>query len=471
MKILMTRTRHENNAQICAAATNKTESKNNNSQESQKTETESPNNNSQENQKTASPTAATRSKTPPNDTKDHQGDVRAYTTYQDTKIYHNLHTASVITVTGMYINDDVYHREEGDQKGAIARFVSLTGRVFLVSPDSSWVILSSDMKETACGDIQGHTDDKECTLEAGVAKLSYVIPGFRTWFCKSNKERKGAPLITIGGDWAKLQRRRAIRRSALRAVTPESPGVMPKEENIAPASSDVLPFTHEPVPLQEEQLRTSSPEDLTEELMEEPRVGSVDQQKENIEDLSSDFIALLDEINSITLNGANRNGNCPHDPGGDLDSDLAESSWGHDPHINPWGSLDKSAISGFVIDPENLDTDVGEGEVDEDPPTRSKYDQTDKGESITIMEVIAGTDVKKKDDIVIVATEGDTHGKIVGYNCGYYYDCDYWDEYDIRDKNMEIEPGTRMPSASYLSPCKALLRAGDFVFTGQPPGG
>ena len=191
-----------------------------------------------------------------------------------------------------------------------------------------------------------------------------------------------------------------------------------------------------------------SQEELMEELMEEPRVGSVDQQKENIEDLSSDFItsgpdlghdqmhdfddihALLDEINSITLNGANRNGNCPHDPGGDLASDLAESSWGHDPHINPWGSLDKSAISGFVIDPENLDTDVGEGEVDEDPPTRSEYDQTNKGESITIMEVIAGTDVKKKDDTVVVATEG-----------------------------------------SYLSPYKALLRAGDFVFTGQPPGG
>ena len=191
-----------------------------------------------------------------------------------------------------------------------------------------------------------------------------------------------------------------------------------------------------------------SQEELMEELMEEPRVGSVDQQKENVEDLSSDFItsgpdlghgqmhdfddihALPDEINSITLNGANRNGNCPHDPGGDLDSDLAESSWGHDPHINPWGSLDKSAISGFVIDPENLDTDVGEGEVDEDPPTRSEYDQTNKGESITIMEVIAGTDVKKKDDTVVVATEG-----------------------------------------SYLSPYKALLRAGDFVFTGQPPGG
>ena len=103
-----------------------------------------------------------------------------------------------------------------------------------------------------------------------------------------------------------------------------------------------------------------SQEELMEELMEEPRVGSVDRQKENVEDLSSDFItsgpdlghgqmhdfddihALPDEINSITLNGANRNGNCPHDPGGDLDSDLAESSWGHDPHINPWDSLDKS---------------------------------------------------------------------------------------------------------------------------------
>ena len=77
-----------------------------------------------------------------------------------------------------------------------------------------------------------------------------------------------------------------------------------------------------------------------------------------------------------------------------------------------------------------IDADIDEGEVDEDPPTRSEYDQTNKGESITIMEVIAGTDVKKKDDTVVVATEG-----------------------------------------SYLSPYKALLRAGDFVFTGQPPGG
>ena len=124
-----------------------------------------------------------------------------------------------------------------------------------------------------------------------------------------------------------------------------------------------------------------------------------------------------------------------------------------------------------IVPSVTIDADVDEGEVDEDPPTRSKYDQTNKGESITIMEVIAGTDVKKKDDTVIVATEGDTHGKIIGYNCGDYSDCDYWDEYDIRDENMEIESGTRLPSASYLSPCKALLRAGDFVFTGQPPGG
>ena len=144
----------------------------------------------------------------------------------------------------------------------------------------------------------------------------------------------------------------------------------------------------------------------------------------------------------------------------------------------PTRALDASNIENYnnnyhfsIVPSVTIDADVDEGEVDEDPPTRSKYDQTNKGESITIMEVIAGTDVKKKDDTVIVATEGDTHGKIIGYNCGYYSDCDYWDEYDIRDENMEIESGTRLPSASYLSPCKALLRAGDFVFTGQPPGG
>ena len=83
-----------------------------------------------------------------------------------------------------------------------------------------------------------------------------------------------------------------------------------------------------------------------------------------------------------------------------------------------------------IVPSVTIDADVDEGEVDEDPPTRSKYDQINKDESTTIMEVIAGTDVKKKDDTVVIATEG-----------------------------------------SYLLPYKALLRAGDFVFTGQPPGG
>ena len=95
----------------------------------------------------------------------------------------------------------------------------------------------------------------------------------------------------------------------------------------------------------------------------------------------------------------------------------------------------------------------------------------DTGEAATITKVLAGTTVKEKDDTVIVATESDTHIKIIGYNYDYYYDCDYWPEYDIQDENIEIKSGTRLASASHLSPCKALLRAGDFVFTGQPPGG
>ena len=314
-------------------------------------------------------------------------------------------------------------------------------------------------------------------------------------------------------------------------------------------------------------------EELMEELTEEPRVGSVGQQKENIVDLSSviitattselreidtgpdldlgaldqmhdldDFNGIMDEINLTTIDDA-EGINFP-ESGRDQSSYLPDSSWGPIFGTTMWNNIAMGTITDFVVGHENLagllptrsgekppdvqhlvgslppslqeerplladplspshqeepcaptraldasnienynnnyhfsivpsvtiDADVDEGEVDEDPPT-SKYDQTNKGESITIMEVIAGTDVKKKDDIVIVATEGDTHGRIIGYNCGYYYDCDYWDEYDIRDKNMEIEPGTRMPSASYLSPCKALLRAGDCVFTGQPPGG
>ena len=109
--------------------------------------------------------------------------------------------------------------------------------------------------------------------------------------------------------------------------------------------------------------------------------------------------------------------------------------------------------------------------VDGDPPTGSECEQIIKGEAITITKVLAGTDVKEKDNTVIVATESDTYIKIIGYNCGYYYDCDYWREYDIPGENMEITPGARLASESHLSPCKALLRAGDFVFTGQPPGG
>ena len=81
----------------------------------------------------------------------------------------------------------------------------------------------------------------------------------------------------------------------------------------------------------------------------------------------------------------------------------------------------------------NIDADVGEGNVDGDPPKRSEYDQINEGEAITITKVLAGTDVKEKDNTVIVATESDTHIKIIGYNCGYYYDCDYWHEYDIRE--------------------------------------
>ena len=385
------------------------------------------------------------------------------------------------------------------------------------------------------------------------------------------------PRISDGGEGSTVERTRDIRQgigdsqlndAGRRAITISTilagSGVKMKAVT---ASSDV--------PFAQEQLCTSGLEELMEELTEEPRVGSVGQQKENIVDLSSviittttseelreidtgpdldlgaldqmhdldDFNGIMDEINLTTIDDA-EGINFP-ESGRDQSSYLPDSSWGPIFGTTMWNNIAMGTITDFVVGHENLagllptrsgekppdvqhlvgslppslqeerpllvdplspshqeepcaptraldasnienynnnyhfsivpsvtiDADVDEGEVDEDPPTRSKYDQTNKGESITIMEVIAGTDVKKKDDIVIVATEGDTHGKIVGYNCGYYYDCDYWDEYDIRDENMEIESGTRMPSASYLSPCKALLRAGDFVFTGQPPGG
>ena len=364
-----------------------------------------------------------------------------------------------------------------------------------------------------------------------------------------------------------------VRRSALHALIPEPPGGTSTEAIGIPASCDASPAQGS-VLSQGEKPRMHSLEELMEKLLEEPRVGSVDQQKENIEDLSSviitttseelreidtgpdldlgaldqmhdldDFNGIMDEINLTTIDDA-EGINFP-ESGRDQSSYLPDSSWGPIFGTTMWNNIAMGTITDFVVGHENLagllptrsgekppdvqhlvgslppslqeerplladplspshqeepcaptraldasnienynnnyhcsivpsviiDADIDEGEVDEDPPTRSEYDQTNKGESITIMEVIAGTDVKKKDDTVIVATEGDTHGKIIGYNCGYYYDCDYWDEYDIRDENMEIESGTRMPSASYLSPCKALLRAGDFVFTGQPPGG
>ena len=143
----------------------------------------------------------------------------------------------------------------------------------------------------------------------------------------------------------------------------------------------------------------------------------------------------------------------------------------------PTRAPDDSNVEGYnnyhcsIVPGMNIDADVGEGNVDGDPPKRSEYDQINKGEAITITKVLAGTDVKEKDNTVIVATESDTHIKIIGYNCGYYDACDYWDEYDIRDEDMEVKYGTRLTPASNLSPCKALLRAGDFVFTGQPPGG
>ena len=94
---------------------------------------------------------------------------------------------------------------------------------------------------------------------------------------------------------------------------------------------------------------------------------------------------------------------------------------------------------------------------------------TVKDEPFTVDDYNA-SDVTDKND-AIVTTESDTDINIIGYNCGYYYNCDYWYEYDIRDETMEVKSGTRLASASHLSPCKALLRAGDFVFTGQPPGG
>lgn len=95
----------------------------------------------------------------------------------------------------------------------------------------------------------------------------------------------------------------------------------------------------------------------------------------------------------------------------------------------PWAPTrapnDNSNIENYnyhcsIVPGMNNDTDVGEGNVDKDPPKGSEYDQINKGEATTITEVIDGTDVEEKDNTVIVATESDTHVKIAGYNCGYY---------------------------------------------------
>ena len=57
------------------------------------------------------------------------------------------------------------------------------------------------------------------------------------------------------------------------------------------------------VPFAQEQLCTSGLEELMEELTEEPRVGSVGQQKENIVDLSSVIITTTtsEELREIKI--------------------------------------------------------------------------------------------------------------------------------------------------------------------------
>ena len=235
-----------------------------------------------------------------------------------------------------------------------------------------------------------------------------------------------------------------VRRSALHAFIPESPGGTSTETIGIPASCDVSP-AQESVLFQGEQPRMHSLEELMEELKEEPRVGSVDQQKENIEDLSSviittatseeprkidhdqmhdldDIHGLLDEINSITLDD-------PKDDyllesGGDQGGYPTGSSWGHTPHTTLWNSSDMDAITGFVIDSEDLASllssrsdgwlgrdsynkeelahSLWTGEydhesspnVDADPPKGSVYDPVSEGEATAITEVIAGSDVK-----------------------------------------------------------------------------
>ena len=61
---------------------------------------------------------------------------------------------------------------------------------------------------------------------------------------------------------------------------------------------------------------------------------------------------LLGEINSITLD--HDKGNYLPEPGGDQGSCPTGSSLGHTPHTTLWNSSDMGAITGFVIDSEDL---------------------------------------------------------------------------------------------------------------------
>ena len=90
-----------------------------------------------------------------------------------------------------------------------------------------------------------------------------------------------------------------VRRSALHALIPEPPGGTSTEAIGIPASCDASPAQGS-VLSQGEKPRMHSLEELMEKLLEEPRVGSVDQQKENIEDLSSVIITTRSRRNIRT---------------------------------------------------------------------------------------------------------------------------------------------------------------------------
>ena len=102
-----------------------------------------------------------------------------------------------------------------------------------------------------------------------------------------------------------------VRRSALHAFILESPGGTSTETIGIPASCDVSPA-----------------QDL------------------------DDIHGLLDEINSITIDDAK--GIYSPEHGGDQSSYLTGSSWGYVPNITMWNSVGTGAITGFVIDYEDV---------------------------------------------------------------------------------------------------------------------